>query len=159
MKNSFDQLRELFDEYDFDNYPEAIYNMDETGVPLEPRPLKDIGLNPRTLQQQKYTQRQSLQDRKNHSEQTQKTKRHHNQKGDTIERYTEDGLKHLNNPIVYQPINKNIYPEITEANNKLLTDTLDKGLIDTETFNKIKPPKNPTSIIYFLKNCIRAPSV
>ena len=40
LKNYFDQLRRLFDEYDFDNHPEAIYNMDETGVPLEPQPPK-----------------------------------------------------------------------------------------------------------------------
>ena len=32
----------IFDQYDFENHPEAIYNMDETGVPLEPRPPKVI---------------------------------------------------------------------------------------------------------------------
>ena len=42
LKNYFDQLRGLFDEYDFDNHPEAIYNMDETGVPLEPQPPKAV---------------------------------------------------------------------------------------------------------------------
>ena len=42
IANYFDQLRSLFDEYDFDNHPEAIYNLDETGVPLEPRPPKVI---------------------------------------------------------------------------------------------------------------------
>ena len=36
LKNYFDQPRSIFDEFDFDNHPEAIYNMDETGVPLEP---------------------------------------------------------------------------------------------------------------------------
>ena len=41
LKN-FDQLRKIFDDYNFDNHPEAIYNMDETGVPLEPRPPKVI---------------------------------------------------------------------------------------------------------------------
>ena len=38
LKNYFDQLRQIFDNYDFNNHvhPEAIYNMDETGMPLEP---------------------------------------------------------------------------------------------------------------------------
>ena len=35
-------VHELFDEFDFDNRPQCIYNMDETGVPLEPRPPKVI---------------------------------------------------------------------------------------------------------------------
>jgi len=35
MKNYFDQLRGIFDECDFDNHPEVIYNMDETGVLLK----------------------------------------------------------------------------------------------------------------------------
>jgi len=42
MKNYFDQLRGIFDEYNFENHPEAIYNMNETSVPLEPRPPKVI---------------------------------------------------------------------------------------------------------------------
>ena len=42
LKNYYDQLRSLFDEYDFENHPEAIYNMDETGVPLKPRPPKIV---------------------------------------------------------------------------------------------------------------------
>jgi len=42
MQNYFDQLKEVFDEGDFWNHPEAIYNSDETGVPLEPRPPKFI---------------------------------------------------------------------------------------------------------------------
>ena len=42
MKAYFDLLQEVYDEFDFDSHPEAIYNMDETGVPLEPRPPKVI---------------------------------------------------------------------------------------------------------------------
>ena len=42
ITNYFDQLRSLFDEYDFDNHPEALYNLDEMGMPLEPWPLKVI---------------------------------------------------------------------------------------------------------------------
>ena len=33
---NFYQLQSLFDKYNFDNNPEAIYNLDETDVPLEP---------------------------------------------------------------------------------------------------------------------------
>ena len=33
-------LREVYDEFDFENHPERVYNMDETGVPLDPRPPK-----------------------------------------------------------------------------------------------------------------------
>ena len=32
----FDLLEKVFDECDFHSHPEAIYNMDETGMPLEP---------------------------------------------------------------------------------------------------------------------------
>ena len=42
MKEYFDLLREVYDEYEFDSHPECIYNMDETGVPLEPHPPKVI---------------------------------------------------------------------------------------------------------------------
>ena len=42
MREYFDLLRRVFDEFDFDAHPERIYNMDETGVPLEPRPPKVI---------------------------------------------------------------------------------------------------------------------
>ena len=35
-------LREVFDEFDFEHHPERIYNMDETGVPLDPRPPKVV---------------------------------------------------------------------------------------------------------------------
>ena len=43
IKSYFDLLRNVYIEFDFENHPEAIYNMDETGVPLEPRPPKVIG--------------------------------------------------------------------------------------------------------------------
>jgi len=42
MDNYFDMLKEVFDDGDFWNHPEAIYNMDETGMPLEPRPPKVV---------------------------------------------------------------------------------------------------------------------
>jgi len=42
MKNYFDQLRGIFDEYDFENHSEAICNMDETSVSLELHPSKVI---------------------------------------------------------------------------------------------------------------------
>ena len=42
MQNYFDQLKDIFDKGDFWNHPEAIYNMDKTGVPLEPRPPKVV---------------------------------------------------------------------------------------------------------------------
>ena len=38
----FDLLEGVFQEYGFSEHPEAIYNMDETGMPLEPRPPKVI---------------------------------------------------------------------------------------------------------------------
>lgn len=38
----FELLKEVYDKYEFYGHPEAIYNMDETGVPLEPRPPKVI---------------------------------------------------------------------------------------------------------------------
>ena len=38
----YDLLKSVYDEHGFDSHPEAIYNMDETGVPLEPRPPKVI---------------------------------------------------------------------------------------------------------------------
>ena len=42
LDNYFDLLRSVFDDFDFDKFPESIYNMDETGVPLCPRPPKVI---------------------------------------------------------------------------------------------------------------------
>ena len=38
----FDLLEDVFQEYGFSDHLEAIYNMDETGMPLEPRPPKVI---------------------------------------------------------------------------------------------------------------------
>ena len=38
----FDLLEEVFEEYGFADHPEAIYNMDDTGIPLEPRPPKVV---------------------------------------------------------------------------------------------------------------------
>ena len=34
----FELLKSVYDEHNFYRHPEAIYNMDETGMPLEPRP-------------------------------------------------------------------------------------------------------------------------
>ena len=42
MKAYFDLLREVYNEFDFEDHPEAIYNMDETGVPLEPQSPKVV---------------------------------------------------------------------------------------------------------------------
>ena len=42
MKAYFEELREIFDDYNFYEHPEAIYHMDETGVPLDPTPPKII---------------------------------------------------------------------------------------------------------------------
>ena len=38
----FKLLRSIYDEHSFENYPECIYNMDETGVPLDPKSPKVI---------------------------------------------------------------------------------------------------------------------
>ena len=38
----FDLLKEVYDELKLSNHPECIYNMDETGMPLEPRPPKVV---------------------------------------------------------------------------------------------------------------------
>jgi len=35
-------FQEVFDEHDFSAHPEAIYNMNETGMPLKPHPPKVI---------------------------------------------------------------------------------------------------------------------
>ena len=37
-----DLLRSVYDEFEFHDHPEQIYDMDETGVPLEPRPPKIV---------------------------------------------------------------------------------------------------------------------
>ena len=39
MRKYFDLLEEVFNHLDFKNHPERIYNMDETGMPLDPHPL------------------------------------------------------------------------------------------------------------------------
>ena len=36
----YDLLKEVLDEFDLENHPEQIYNMDESGIPLDPRPPK-----------------------------------------------------------------------------------------------------------------------
>ena len=42
MKEYFDLLKSIYAKHDLESHPEAIYNMDETGVPLEPRPPKVV---------------------------------------------------------------------------------------------------------------------
>ena len=42
MLQYFALLREVYDDLDFDGHPERIYNMGETGVPLDPRPPKVV---------------------------------------------------------------------------------------------------------------------
>ncbi len=36
MKNYFELLKKTLDDYGFDKYPESVYNLDETGMPLCP---------------------------------------------------------------------------------------------------------------------------
>ena len=38
----FDLLKEVFDELELRDHPECIYNMDKTGMPLEPHPLRIV---------------------------------------------------------------------------------------------------------------------
>lgn len=40
--NIFCLLRSVYGDFKFENFPESIYNMDATGVPLSPRPPKVI---------------------------------------------------------------------------------------------------------------------
>ena len=42
IQNYFHLLEKVYDELDFRHHPERIYNMDETGMPLEPHPPKII---------------------------------------------------------------------------------------------------------------------
>ena len=42
MKKYFDLLEEVYNELDFKDHPERIYNMDETGMPLDPHPPKVV---------------------------------------------------------------------------------------------------------------------
>ena len=60
LKNYYDQLRGLFDDYDFENHPEAIYNMDETGVPLELRPPKIVAQKGKKIRYQTSGQKQQI---------------------------------------------------------------------------------------------------
>ena len=38
MHAYYDLFKSVYDKHEFDSHPETIYNMDETGVPLEPQP-------------------------------------------------------------------------------------------------------------------------
>jgi uncharacterized membrane protein YgcG len=42
LRAYYNLLKGVYDKHGFDSHPEAIYNMDETGVPLEPRPPKVV---------------------------------------------------------------------------------------------------------------------
>ena len=42
LDNYFDLLRSVYNDFDFDKFPESIYNMDETGIPLSSRPPKVV---------------------------------------------------------------------------------------------------------------------
>ena len=42
LRADYDLLKSVYNEHGFHSHPEAIYNMDETGVPLEPRPPKVV---------------------------------------------------------------------------------------------------------------------
>ena len=42
MTKYFDLLEEVYNELDFKDHPQRIYNMDETGMPLDPRPPKVV---------------------------------------------------------------------------------------------------------------------
>ena len=42
LESYFELLKSVYDKYDFYGHPEAIYNMDETGVPLETPPPKVV---------------------------------------------------------------------------------------------------------------------
>ena len=77
---------------------------------------------------------------------------------ETVERYTVDGMKHLNDPTTYLPIPEDINPRISAAIDKYLKEAIDKGLLDRDTYHAIKPPTNPrTPIIYFLKKLHKNP--
>ena len=40
VEQYYDLLKEVLDEFDLENHSEQIYNMDESGIPLDPRPPK-----------------------------------------------------------------------------------------------------------------------
>ena len=42
LQHYFDLLKDCLTKYDFAKYPERIYNMDESGVPLDPKPPKVV---------------------------------------------------------------------------------------------------------------------
>ena len=42
MTKYFDLLEEVYNELDFKDHPQRIYNMDETGMPSDPRPPKVV---------------------------------------------------------------------------------------------------------------------
>ena len=42
MTKYFDLLEEVHNELDFKDHPQRIYNMDETGMPSDPRPPKVV---------------------------------------------------------------------------------------------------------------------
>lgn len=42
INNYFELQKEFMDDFQFEAHPEAIYNIDETGVPLDPRPPKVV---------------------------------------------------------------------------------------------------------------------
>lgn len=42
MRKYFDLLEEVYEELDFKEHPERIYNMDETGMSLDPCPQKVV---------------------------------------------------------------------------------------------------------------------
>jgi len=42
INDYFDLLQDVFEKKGFADHHEAIYNMDETGMPLEPRPPKVV---------------------------------------------------------------------------------------------------------------------
>ena len=44
IEHYFKLLKEVMDENDFSDHPERIYNMDESGIPLDPRPPKVLAL-------------------------------------------------------------------------------------------------------------------
>ena len=54
MKTYFDLLRKMYDENKFDKFPETIYNMDETGMPLEPRPPKIVAKKGQKKKKKRY---------------------------------------------------------------------------------------------------------
>ena len=44
IKHYFKLLKEIFDTNDFAAHPERVYNMDESGMPLDPKPPKVVSL-------------------------------------------------------------------------------------------------------------------